>query len=729
MARWRPAWIVLLLLPVAAVGQPAATEDPAGDVRLYAPDGTPAGTAPADRLQNVDLVGLGVAAESPEAVSFFLDVTDLRADSETMLPFADPVYELHFTFGKRAYRILAALPLSGPASVDAEPFVRLQEMEGRRWRSVAEGEAAPDETADRIVLTVPRQAIVDQDQAPLDQGASLEGMSAVATALGFRFFDLDPGGQRVAAGTPYAQDRAPDDGTAPAYVLTTGEDLQDGMLFSASDDPVRWTNGDASTLGYTVRATNRGDAGLEARVSLEGLPATWTALYPERVAVPAQESVDLTFLVTIPFSHVHGQLQEFMAVLSTEGAFTKTRLGVYWPEIPQPAGHHGTLRFHGATAAPDAAGFDVLFERSEGWMNAATAEVDGEDEGAPLRAFVAPPQGGAAALNAFWDVPLAPALRMGLDFDLTRTGLLSLEIQTPAPLAEVRLQAELVLDRVNASGGFEEETVLASGASDLLSGTQSGPLRFEIPLKVAPAADDVPYDASARPDLHLEVRMQAVMAPGVPFGPSASEPRIVPASSSLTLPLFEYHDTLASPVVTDRSLALMPVEGGQAKEVNPGKTTVFRSTLRYEGGFADEFAFLLTGTNTGWAQVVGDARVRLEPGEERLVAVTVTAPRDARPPDVAELTLVVRSTSNAAVEGRAGFVATVTTDRDIPDEADEAKRLGGELTEPKESPATPLGALAAAVAACALALRGRETRFRRRQGRPRGSAAKAPPQA
>lgn len=716
MNRWLAVAFALFFVPASVSGEEVRADlfaDGSGDVELQSADGSVAQPAPTG-AENLDLVGGGVWAETEDALTFYVQLADLTEDSQAA-PFMDPDYTLDFRFRGQGYRIFVATALGNPVN-DAlgrdATMARLQmEVGPERYQSVADAEAVLDFGEEAVLVTVPRAAIVDENQAPLSRNATLGQFRATASSLGFFSFPLptgQQGGPRV--GLPRLFDAAPDDGFGADYVLKTGRVDQRGRLFATSDDPVRWTNGEATTLTFTARLTNTGREALPVRVGTSGTDAGWQVAFSDALTVGAGQSVNATLLVTIPFVHNHGLLKTFDATFeSTDGShFASTQLGVYWAEVPQPAGHHDTVWFHSLRQEVPPP-FDTVFAGVHGWFSA-KQELD-EDEGVAIPAQFAMAPGPVTGNRgvAFWGFYLEPELRMGLDFVLEREGLAEFVLDLPVPAVDPRLSVEVHYMRViendddfGPGRGFRiEQVLLAEGSSEALSGPVSGQNVFEVPIKALPEADLIPYGEGG--NLYVQVVLDATFLAGGGFlNPEAATPTIGPAESRLRLPLEEYHDPVDLSFQTDGSLQVLAGPDGQERLVNPGRTVVYQFDLDYRGSTAATFHAELTGANVEWATILGDQHFALEPGVGRPLAVAVTAPADARDGDVSDLTLRITDTKNAAVQAGINVRTVVTTTEDIPDEADRGKTLNGELTGDKDSPGVPLALLLAGLAALAL---------------------------
>lgn len=707
------AALALLLVPLATVAQDTPVEllaDPTGDVQIRGPDGANLLADPAGQPA-LDIVAAGVDREDPETLALYVAVDDLAA-AATSPSLGGLTFTIDFSFGERGYRAYIQLPTGQPwddVFDRNEPTAFL--VEGRddsAFRGAHRVEATVDTSGSRVIAAIPRALLLDHDQAPLARGRAITNVVVQAlSSPNFQFGIPDgSGGSAARAGTPNWADRAPSDGDGPDYTMMTGVETQRGDLFTDVLDPVRWTNGEATTLSYSVRLSNRGAENQEASLRLAGVDPTWDVAHSEKLKLAPGESRNVTILVSIPFVHQHGKMHAFDAIFETDdGGMATARLGVYWPRIPQPAGHHDTVWFHGALLNAPQPPFDTVFAGGDGWFNAADSAVDDLDTGLAIPADASVPPGLLAAFGgdpeafAFWRIPMLPELRIGLDFDLARLGSFTTSIDLPAPVNDAEVRMVLTLEERERGRGFfqqgnVDQIVLAEGNASF-AGVQSGPLQVTMDLVPTPESDLIPH-ATFR-DKSRNLIVQIIMT-GLPMAGTgftqheAAQYTIDPAASSMMLPLFEYHESVDLAFTTDRSIELVVGERGQERSVNPGRSVVYLFTLDYRGAAADVFDLGLSGTNAEWGSILGDAQIRLEPGVPRTLALMVSAPDRAFAGDTADITLTATSTTNSAVQGGVRTLTRVVTDQDIPDEAEEGLILSGELTRPKETPGIgPMG--------------------------------------
>lgn len=705
----RSAWVLALLMVPLAVGEEVRTqsfEDADGDVVVRSQDGTVEQPDPTGNYANVDVVAGGVWAEDDDSVTFYIQLDDLTESSQTVLPFSDPDYYFHFQYREQGYRIFVVTALENPTNGafgrDGTTFARLErQVDAFRYMPLAEGEVEMDHSEELVKVTVPRGAILDHNQAPLARNATLTGLHVTAKSMGWFGFPIAFGGDPSSAtyvGIPEAADRAPDTGDAQ-YVMTTGSVQQKGRLFAVSADPIRWTNGEATTLSFQSTVTNLGSEDLDVLVDVVGVPGSWELAYSDQITVPAKSALNATFLISIPFTHQHGVTDLFEARFETPDRdhLATSVMGVHWPSVPQPAGHHDRLWLH-SIADEVQPPFDAAFSGVHGWFSA--KEDLEEDSGDAIEPdfTLSPGAFGAQEGQAHWFLRLEPALRMGLDFRPGDEGTLELATSLPTPVVDPRIEVELLHVRGQQErGGFRTSQTLMTGASEPASGAVSGNVAFQLPLHVVEGIDDIAYDPEA--NLELRISMYATFLTGTGFvNPATVAPSIEPAASSMQWPLNEYHDPADLTFQTVSELEIRVGATGQERFVNPGRTVVYEFELAYDSPTSTTFEAALTGKNAGWAQIIGDAVFTLGPGETRPLALAISAPDDAPANSQADITLTVTATKNKAIQAGIGTLTTVTTSEDIPDEATRLEELSGELTVTKEAPGLPWLGIAVALA-------------------------------
>ncbi|MCA1819432.1 MAG: hypothetical protein LC620_05190, partial [Halobacteriales archaeon] len=448
----RPTLVILLALavalpvpPVHAAEAPAATEvltDAKGDVRLSAAG--QGGANPTPRLGQLDLLAAHVAEAETE---FTFDFQVASLDDTTEPPLAESAfYVLHFLQGDVQYAIQAGRVKSQGTGV----FAVLAQYDPAlgRYYAIESVPITADAASGTFSIAVPRELMVDSHGSKPYPGTALSGFWAESQSF-LEVFTTVPG-VSTNIPPPQVRDRMPDtgNGTTPVPILLGP--VQVGSARLSSPMPTRQSNGEATTFLFTVEARNLGSHNDRYRLSGRNVPAAWKlTLQDDVVAVPADGVISMPVLVTVPFAHVHGSFQSFflgLASTTDPASHAELELGVRYPKVPQPAGHHNTLYLHSAkwTDDPTVAVYAAVFafNTEYAWMN--PLEQQDGDASVPV-----PSDGtfdaGAQLPGTFrWTVPLAPDLAIGMDFDMASLGTFSGSFESTSPLLQSSLSGELV---------------------------------------------------------------------------------------------------------------------------------------------------------------------------------------------------------------------------------------------------------------------------------------------
>lgn len=722
MRSWTTLLLAVLLMPIPALAQAdsaaaAILQDGGGDVKAEA-NGTPAGAIPGGRYAATDLLGLTVQ-ESITDFTMTLAVASLSNPGETLAESAR--YTIRFAHGPVTYEVWMF------RSVIQEPtyFAYLGSVDpGTGYTSWLEDlPVTVDAAAGTMAVSVPRDLLVDEDGSAPFPGRVLAGFRT--TSIGF--FDtsgasigLGPGGEVPFPGARLYDAMPEPSASGVDWAVQLGL-AQTGDARLVSPVPVRSSNGEATTFVFTVTAMNLGPQ-QRFRLAATGTPATWQVSLPsDLVEVAEKSSVDLPILVSVPFAHEHGRLQQFtleMTGVDDPGDVGRIRLGVRYTTPPQPAGHHDTVFLHTAKAGGDPT-LDVAFSTAFGfdptqmYFNTLAPADDENDAGTPvggaMRSFNPP------TVKYSWWIPLSPSLQMGLDFDLARQGVLRVPIDTVLPMPGAVLSGRLVHtytsgEEVDCSEGCtiddiyfgagehtKAATIGPSAAQDVAPNSKATP--FEAAIVPTPGGDYLPFQPGATLVLELNLTFTRV---DPLFGPRDA-PKL--AGGEMVLPLLEYHDPVDQ-VFSSLSSLMIEVQGEQQRMVNPGRTALFELRLMNHGDTDASYDLELDGANLGWASILGERRVSIPAGEERTLGVAVTAPGGAPDGAVSDLVLAAVDTRDPTARTLARLLTTVDTEAEHPDDSSRVPGLSEQLSA-KDSPSPGLAAVALAVVALALALRRR----------------------
>ena len=682
------ALLMLVPLPVASQ-EPGAgvVTDGKGDVRTEA-QGTP-GPGPADVYSGVDLVGLAIA-ETKSEITFTLQVADLKPAAQDT---ADGIhFQVLFQHNGRHFRLDLQTALR---QLEERGWFTTLEMRDSpeaewtyAWGSAEDGRSDP--ATDLVSLTLPRDLLADKDGSAPFPGRALEGIQVHASGY---FSDVQLfGGIVPDVRSPLkVLDDMPDKGQADGrYPIIVGP-AQTGHALLVSPVPFRASNGEATTFLLNATAHNRGDRDDTFDFAAVGAPARLGITVPVTVAtIPAGGSIDVPVLVTVPFAHIHGGVDDFLLEMrskSDPNSVGRLTMGIRYLTVPQPAGHHDSLYIHSFS-------FDGVFDtsipaRGFGYMN--TLEDDPADSGVPVH-----PSGLSIEVPGFvhsWYVPLEPGLEMGLDLDLARLGTFTIPISSPLLLqSQATVTVELVYGR---SAGFLDDGVVIAhaepiGPVDILP--QSTHL-FEGDLIADPAGDRLPYVLGK--NLELVVRLGTL----TPTIVGDEQPAIAPGAH-LRLPLLEYHDPVDDALRALDGPGLSPL-GAQERLVNPGEAVVFPFSLANPADEERAYHVELSGANMEWGSLPSN-HITVPAHGTASGSLVVRAPAGAGDGDRADLIVQAYSTADPAARGLLRLLAEVDTGADHPDDTAVAADL-----EKKDSPAPAAWLLAVALAALALAQRRR----------------------
>lgn len=672
-------------------------EDAPKDVQFAAGTrtGTPAQNASAigPQFDHIDILKVVVGQETDTEfkIALHLAVLDPPA-TNTGFPFR----LLFFTYGQLEWLIfVGSCRQFGTADEQAEVAGCLMYRDNPAGQP-RQVKTIPAEKADgAFVFTINKLDIFNEQRLPAQYGQILTGLYAYASQT-YATTQFLPSADLV--GSVSAFDRAPDGGFSKIdYVFHRGSG-GNGALGLTSPDPIRVSNGEATTIVYLSQVHNEGDVDLKVQLSTKDVRDDWLVRVPPLVTVPAHSKVDFPVVLTMPFNHDHGKTIMFLVradAIEDPKSFAEMKLGVWWTDVPQPSAHHnGEMWFHSAPADfgefPDAAQTVVPFKQY--WLNSI------EDDPNPLATdedaaaffndyFFCAFSGGSPTPNpancktppnftSSWFFPLSPALLIGLDFDLARTGMLVANIVPSLPATQGTMEVEVrycdpEAGATRGQGGFNRnatacnnyQTVLAQGsATKALSARQA--TQFEVPLTVEPTADYLPFKRGA--NIGLRVRLVT----DVPQNLIMTEPRptFQIKSSQLFLPLIEFHDTLAEEYLELGAIGVTPLDPYE-KKVNPGRTTLFRFEVDNKDDTAQRLRVDIEGVNADWATVPGPQELRIEKGAKSNFTIAIVAPPDAVDEERAELVVVVQSLDEPAVSGIGRMRATIVSGEDIPDES------------------------------------------------------------
>lgn len=666
--------VVLASTPVMAQPAQAASgevrvTDPSGDVRL-AQGGQNVTTMPGTH-PHLDLraAWIGNETEDDFEVGYGLQRwEDPFAGADMTARFVS----VGFEFGERAYMVTHG-PILGESRCPRTQaaFATGNPDEGPGPARIACLNVTIDPPTATARIIVPKGLIKSATFLLPQVGDSLTDLVAVSRQL---------------AGFGFATDRAPDAGNGGPFILRKGAVERTGDLVLQSAVPVRASNGESTTMVFRVRLANQGDVEhVAALMAVEDNPE-WTVRLPQRLRVPAESYVEFPVILSMNFTHQHG-VTEFLEVradsVGKPGHSASVELGVHWLEIPQPAGHHDRLWLHSAPGTAGALGVPPSVSGLRTiWMNPVEKDPNPGATDDEVGGFATFPVTTSTEIR--WNAPLLPALQIGLDVDETRTGLLETKIRSSVPASRAVLQAAVYYCNSGAGVPGASDPLCGQGSRiDLLAGVSAATSlaanaesSFALELKPNETAGILPYEPGR--NIALKLLLKADTPQGVLLLYRPPTVVLFPKSSSLLLPLLEYHDPVDQSFENVGSIQLDALDPFE-KPVNPGRRVLFRFDVTNVGREAQDLRLAVEGINAIWASVLEGAALRLEPQEKRQATVVVEVPEDAQPGERAELFFAAESTRDPSVVTLARIRATVVAleTQEVPDETPAAVALEG----------------------------------------------------
>jgi hypothetical protein len=695
------AWALVLAslsaMPLVAaqdLGAGLAVDDPVGDTQ---------GPLPAQGAGHLD-IERAEAQAGEDGLAFRVTVASLQTDATALAG-----WELWLAFEYRETRFdLVVEPTSTtvdrPAEVDRILFgdvdAYLWRMDGEDGIRVADLGSDVDVAARTFNATVPWDLVVEAGGNSPNPGEPVRIVEAasgwIPTLLG------TPHNPFIVSGVEplVTGDVAPfPDGsflTVPGAI---------GDLSLATPLATRFSNGEATTLHWPVEVANHGGRDLDVALDFSTPGAEGRA--PPGVHLAAGEVRVVNVYATLPFAHQHGSQRSFLLTAdSGAGDRATLRLGIDYPAVPQPAGHHPDLYLHGLVES--LAGTLPLY--GEQWMN--TAEEDersnagqlGGGEG-PCPGAVPHPLGGSLDWGTLWVFDLDPGLRMGLDGRMGETAGLDVTLVGAAAVPAGTMHARLALggsDFLSDSELFQDNlSVIASVAVAAKAGPSSALVHLDIPMP--PELDLVPPSRDNNMRLALMFCLDAPEPAGfvVAVGSTLTnfveaQPYSIATGGHLKLPLDEYHDAIPLSA-TGQGVQLSVADA--VRRAAPGSTVLWQPSLDFADGVDGSFVVRLFGNAASQARLLTEPNV---PARDTAVAISFTVP-DEPAGTVLDVVLEVTDETDPAVS--AALRLSVLVDPSAT--ADDAAQVAGLGATEKQSPGAPIGLLATSLLIALVGLRRR----------------------
>lgn len=679
--------VLILFAPTAAAVPMTVVTDPAADTELG-----DAGSV-TQRWKPLDLLRLDLD-ETGQSFRFLLHVATSEDMTRTLTD--EMEYDIWFRHGTIVYQVAITewISLTGFSRADAD--LRRYDEAGGRGHFVAGLQAVYEVGSGVIVVDVPRHLVVDKDDVEPFRGSLLRDIF-VESRLYWADWGINSGAS--------PQDRMPDaaNGEAPVRLGTE----QVGHVRLSSEGRIRGSNGEATTFLWTVNLTNLEEYPDTFTLSLSTPPPAWEVRLPyPKAQVPANSSVQIPILATIPFAHQHGAVETFVLEarsLADGDAVGRLDLGVEYLAPAQPAGHHDTLFIHGRgsdSLTIYVSGDGTSYSDMQAYMNTRPPEPEGD-----ARAI----QGRVADCSSTsprfgWVAELEPQLRLGLDFDMDGEGLFEGEFTTPLPIDDARLHGRLlVADHYGAqqharyydapAGTITVATLSSETGRDLGQGSTTA---LQAVITPTDEGDLVPF----QPEQSLLLVLW-LTGESVPACIGLEDQAMLEAGASLKLPLFEYHDPIDASFAAPDFISLIS-NGPVTRDVPAGGAGLWNLTLRNDGEKDRTFEVTVSGQNTDWVRLPG-GDLFLAPGNSSIaIPVAIAPPEGTRQGEKADIIVEAVNVKDPRMRGLLRIVGTVAgvTDGSLVQDDTEAVQAIEEAAS-KKSPALPaallLGVLAIAV--------------------------------
>ncbi|MHB1260301.1 MAG: hypothetical protein ACYC2H_01155 [Thermoplasmatota archaeon] len=475
-----------------------------------------------------------------------------------------------------------------------------------------------------------------------------------------------------------------------------------GTLSLSTQLPIRFSNGEASTFFWPVEVTNAGTG--EAEVAFEissSSPSTETRI-PSLLVVKAGQTKTLPVYITVPFAHEHGTQRTYTLKADSLQGHVEMVLGITYPAIPQPAGHHPQLYLHGA--GPGLAGAE--FSSGPLWFNAADEDPASTATKLTPSVTVCTLAGQDDIFGVEWVFALRPQLVIGIDGQPTRPAHARLTIGTEVLLAPGTLSARLFVYNTT-SNLYDSAETFSEAEAALISHvpieqiTGPGQATFELDIQLPVQLDRQEPSKQLNLGLVLEYCPDGLPEPlGSAFGEAAALSYLKPiawigSGSTVDMPLNEFHDYLPIPLSAS---GITIFEANPARAARSGAQVLWKPAVAATNA-EERYQLDLFGTGKENARLLATSPMSLS-GEAQTVPVAFDTP-DARDGDVFDVILQVTSVDDPSDSASIRLSVTVDSGSTL----DDAAALDALLNGNKESPT--IGPFSVVLVLAALALAGR----------------------
>lgn len=673
----------------------------------------------------LDLVAFD-ALESQNDFAFTLTLASLKPAAEASIATSSS-YRIQFQLHDVVYQLeYYRQSLDGQtANYGARLAVRDSNSNG--FNQLGFYPVTADEAAGTMTVTLSRQVLLDSRGSAPYPGMPITGFQAQSLTLLDQFASGIRLGGKAAGRTVTLGDRMPDTGNGTLDLPVVIGVRQDGHARLMSNDPTRASNGGVpETIVFTVTLQNDAADKDTFLIRAKDIPSAWSVTVPAgSLEVAGHGNRTFPVLLTTPTTHVHGSFAKFTLQAQSEsdaGTTGRIELGIRYLAIPQPAGHHNKVWFHGATYTTDQAITTACTVApcgiSYAYMNAIEEDpaIADPSQEPTVRAFSA-----GTCVDASncptpqqryeWDLPLQPGLELGLDVvpGIVIEKAFRWPVSTKVPMLGSQVSGYLVhygaphAVQTDGNNGFAYQgnrTVIARILpTDPKDVTDSGntPYVYEASIVGLPAGDFMPYEKGAALELVVNLTYTIVDPQLVNVAPQWAR------GGELSLPLKEYRD----PVGEAFSLPTLVLTATSSldREVNPGKEILYNMTLANQASQAGTYRVELVGEHSDWARILGNPEMQLGSFASQPFHIAVSVPASAQPGSTFHVVVKAVDTKDPTQQALLQLHASVDSQPARDDSALVASLDAA--NQPKKSPGAPMLLVLASVAALAVMLRRR----------------------
>jgi hypothetical protein len=650
--------------------------DPANDVRPTASE-SPAGLPGAGPTGPHDLLRFRLVHQDAEGLEFELQVADVNAPGafttvDHALSFRLAGTPITYALTWSMFTPLAAATLKGTGSTHAT--FCYQTEDGRCYPQRILATVDWDESI--LWARVSRDALKGLDPLP---GPAIEAAPRFTASSGrleeFVVYSTDADLATTDEDVGGLYDRLPDAGAAGPLELQ--EPLSPSGLRIRLDPLSLYDNGlsgftdqfpvvpvPPNTLS-TARVRVYNDEPTPKLVNLsyqflrEGPTDEWGIRLVSTLKVPASGSrlVNIVFTGPVPIPFETRQLLLIQATPLTEPRATAATAFEIVSSAAPPGPERRELFLHLGGSGQEIQGTVNEICRIPfcggvlGWLNTERVQEaanfdDGRVWGYDITFGI--PESQMRSLGRF-DLDYPPL--HDLVIDLEEHVLLSVRIESQSPITGTLGVQILGAEELIAMGS---QHVAITGQQDVV---------FDLPIVLA--SERLP--AGSNLTLLVDFAHETTALPAF----IAAPPRFIAGQSRLVIPFVEDPSPKDETVPAGPALIGLSTADPRETFVNPGNTTLLNVTVVNEGILEDIVHLEAGVSDPSWIyRVVPANDFRLAPGESAVVGVYVKAPATATEGQQAGVEVRASSSADEGARAKLGFVVTVTTGIEVPDEAD-----------------------------------------------------------